>query len=137
MDARKILRLAIFSNLVLGSTSIQNARADPAKVESPCDKDGPFAPRVDKDLLRKDLVIEPAELPRVRESAAKLPSKRGSAAFARTRKPASRSFCLIRHAGPEREFTPEATKEIPVCRGATSATCRGATSVGTRLHRFS
>jgi glutamyl endopeptidase len=61
MDARTILRLAIFSILVLCSTSIQNARAD-----SPCDKDGPFAPRVDQDLLRKDLVIQPAELPRVK-----------------------------------------------------------------------
>ena len=90
MDARKILRLAIFSNLVLGSTSIQNARADPAKVESPCDKDGPFAPRVDKDLLRKDLVIEPAELPRVREKRSQTPKQareRGVCQDAQTGKP--------------------------------------------------
>jgi V8-like Glu-specific endopeptidase len=67
MDTRKIFRLAIFSSLILGClTPIQNARAEPAKAESPCDKDGPFAPRVDQDLLRKDLVIEPAELPRVK-----------------------------------------------------------------------
>ena len=51
MDARKIVRLAIFSSLVLGSTSIQNARAQPARAELPCDKDGPFAPRVDQDSV--------------------------------------------------------------------------------------
>ena len=66
MDTRKIVRLAIFSSLVFGPTSIQNARAQQAKAELPCDKDGPFAPRVDQDLLRKDLVIQPAELPRVK-----------------------------------------------------------------------
>ena len=66
METRKIVRLAIFASLVLGSTSIPNARAEQARAESPCDKDGPFAPRVDQDLLRKDLVIQPAELPRVR-----------------------------------------------------------------------
>ena len=66
MDTRKVVQLAIFSSLVLGSTSIQNARAQPARAELPCDKDGPFAPRVDQDLLRKDLVIQPAELPRVK-----------------------------------------------------------------------
>ena len=137
MDARKILRLAIFSNLVLVLASIQNARADPVKVESPCDKDGPFAPRVDQDLLRKDLVIEPIEFHVYGTSAAELPSRRGSAASARTRKPASRSSCLTRHAAPESKFILEATKEIPVCRGATTATCGGATSVGTRIHRFS
>jgi hypothetical protein len=65
MDARKVVRLAI-SSLVLGSTSIQNARAQPGRAESPCDKDGPFAPRVDQDLLRKDLVIQPAEFPSVK-----------------------------------------------------------------------
>ena len=63
MDTRKIFRLAIFSSLILSClTSIQNARAQPAKAESPCDKDGPFAPRVDQDLLRNDLVVKPAEL---------------------------------------------------------------------------
>jgi hypothetical protein len=65
MDTRKIFRLAVYSSLVLGSRSIQNARAEQARAESPCDKDGPFVPRVDQDLLRKDLVIKPAELPRV------------------------------------------------------------------------
>ena len=46
MDTRKIFRLAIFSSLILScSTSIQNARAEQAMAESPCDKDGPFAPR--------------------------------------------------------------------------------------------
>ena len=49
MDTRKIFRLAIFSSLILSClTSIQNARAQPAKAELPCDKDGPFAPRVDQ-----------------------------------------------------------------------------------------
>lgn len=63
MDTRKIFRLAIFSSLILSClTSIQNARAQPAKAELPCDKDGPFAPRVDQDLLRNDLVVKPAEL---------------------------------------------------------------------------
>ena len=66
MDTRKIVWLAILSSLAFGPTSIQNARAQQAKAESPCDKDGPFAPRVDQDLLRKDLVIQPAELPRVK-----------------------------------------------------------------------
>ena len=81
MDTRKIFRLAIFSSLVLVLTSIQNARAEPAKAESPCDKDGPFAPRVDQDLLRKDLVIEPAELCKARpnsqssEGARRLPGR--------------------------------------------------------------
>ena len=90
MDARKILRLAIFSNLVLVLASIQNARADPVKVESPCDKDGPFAPRVDQDLLRKDLVIEPIELPRVRDKRGRTPKQareRGVCQDAQTGKP--------------------------------------------------
>jgi V8-like Glu-specific endopeptidase len=90
MNARKILRLAIFSNLVLVLASIQNARADPVKVESPCDKDGPFAPRVDQDLLRKDLVIEPIELPRVRDKRGRTPKQareRGVCQDAQTGKP--------------------------------------------------
>ena len=66
MDTGKLLRLAVFSSVVLGVTSIQNAAAAPAKIESPCDKDGPFSPRVDEDLLRNDLVVEPMELPHVR-----------------------------------------------------------------------
>ena len=90
MDARKILRLAIFSNLVLVLASIHNARADPVKVKSPCDKDGPFAPRVDQDLLRKDLVIEPIELPRVRDKRGRTPKQareRGVCQDAQTGKP--------------------------------------------------
>ena len=46
--------------LSLGLKSIQNAGAGSQKVESPCDKEGPFSPKVDKDLQRKDLAIEPA-----------------------------------------------------------------------------
>jgi hypothetical protein len=88
MDAHKILRLAIFSILVLGSTSIQNARAEPANAESPCDKDGPFAPGVDRDLLRKDLVIEPAELPRAKRGRThKQARERGVCQDAQTGKP--------------------------------------------------
>ena len=82
MDTRKIFRLAIFSSLILSClTSIQNARAQPAKAESPCDKDGPFAPRVDQDLLRNDLVVKPAELGKARpnsqssEGARRLPGR--------------------------------------------------------------
>ena len=90
MDTRKIVRLAIFSSLVLGSTSIQNARAEPATVELPCDKDGPFAPRVDKDLLRDDLVIKPAILPRVQEKRSRTrwqARERGVCQDAQTGKP--------------------------------------------------
>ena len=54
-------------SLALAVTPVQNVDAGATKVESPCDKNGPFAPRVDKDLQRKDLVIESAELPPVRE----------------------------------------------------------------------
>ena len=49
--------------LSLGLTAVRDAGAGSPKVESPCDKEGPFSPKVDKDLLRKDLVIEPAEMP--------------------------------------------------------------------------
>ena len=134
MDTRKIVRLAIFSSLVLGSTSIQNARAQPARAESPCDKDGPFAPRVDQDLLRKDLVIQPAELPRVKRGQTPNQAReRGVCQDAQTGKP----FILPDPPRRSGKVTPEATKEIPVYRGATTATCGGATSVGTRLHRFS
>jgi Trypsin len=90
MDTRKIFRLAIFSSLILGClTPIQNARAEPAKAESPCDKDGPFAPRVDQDLLRKDLVIEPSELSRVdkRGRTPKQARERGVCQDAQTGKP--------------------------------------------------
>jgi len=50
--------------LSFGLTSVRDAVAGAQKVESPCDKEGPFAPKVDKDLLRKDLAVEPAEMPR-------------------------------------------------------------------------
>ena len=50
--------------LSLGLTPVRDAGAGSQKVESPCDQDGAFSPKVDKDLLRKDLVIEPAEMPR-------------------------------------------------------------------------
>ena len=45
------------------------------KVESPCDKDGAFSPKVDKDLLRRDLVIEPAEMQGIPERRSRTPSK--------------------------------------------------------------
>ncbi len=57
--------------LSLDLTSIQNAGAQ--KVESPCDKEGPFSPKVDKDLQRKDLAIEPAEMPRISEKRSRTP----------------------------------------------------------------
>src|SRR5215475_10936015 len=69
MHVHKILRSAILSGLVLGL--IQGAGAGTARAESPCDKAGPFSPRVDQDLLRKDLVIAPAQIPRVREKRIK------------------------------------------------------------------
>ena len=53
--------------LSLGLTAVRDAGAGSPKVESPCDKEGPFAPKVEKDLLREDLVIEPAEMPRMSE----------------------------------------------------------------------
>ena len=88
METREILYLAIFSSLVFGSTSIQNSRAEPAKIELPCDKDGPFAPRIDKDLLRNDLVIEPAQSPRIgRGSTPKQARERGVCQDAQTGKP--------------------------------------------------
>src|SRR5262245_60025068 len=70
MDTRKGIRFAIFSSLALGLTSIQGCAGGggTAKAESPCAKQGPFSPRVDKDLLREDLVIEPAVSPRARET---------------------------------------------------------------------
>jgi len=38
--------------LSLDLTSIENVGAGSQKVESPCDKEGPFSPKVDKDLQR-------------------------------------------------------------------------------------
>jgi V8-like Glu-specific endopeptidase len=61
--------------LSLGLTSIQNAGAGSQKVESPCDKEGPFSPKVDKDLQRKDLAIEPAEMPRISEKRSRTPEQ--------------------------------------------------------------
>ena len=58
----KILRLAMLSSLVFGLASTQIGDG-PAKAESPCAKPGPFALRKNKDLLRPDLKLEPAELP--------------------------------------------------------------------------
>jgi hypothetical protein len=46
--------------LSLGLTPVRDAGAGSPKVESPCDKEGPFSPKVDKDLQRKDLAIERA-----------------------------------------------------------------------------
>ena len=45
------------------------------RLKSPCDKEGPFSPKVDKDLLRKDLVIEPAEMPRISEKRSRTPEQ--------------------------------------------------------------
>jgi hypothetical protein len=70
MHVHKILRCAIFSSLVLGL--IQGAGT--TRAESPCAKEGPFAPRVDEDLRRKDLVIESVEMPRVQEKRKRSPS---------------------------------------------------------------
>jgi V8-like Glu-specific endopeptidase len=53
--------------LSLDLTAIRDAGADSQKAESPCDKDGPFSPKFDEGLRRKDLVIIPALLPRIRE----------------------------------------------------------------------
>lgn len=133
MDTRKIFRLAIFSSLILSClTSIQNARAQPAKAESPCDKDGPFAPRVDQDLLRNDLVVKPAELVK-RGRTPNQAKERGVCQDAQTGKP----FILPDPPRGSGKVYPEATKEILVCRGATTATCGGATGAGMRLRRFS
>ena len=108
--------------LSLGLTPVRDAGAGPQKVKSPCDKDGAFSPKVDKDLLRKDLVIEPAEMPGTLKSAAEPRSKHTmlSAAFVRMRKPAGRSPCQTRRRPPEISHIPEAMKEIRACRGATS-----------------
>ena len=67
--------LGLAAVLSLGSTAIQNAGAAPQKVESPCDKEGPFSPKVDKDLQRKDLAIEPAEMPRISEKRSRTPEQ--------------------------------------------------------------
>ncbi|MGB2595330.1 MAG: hypothetical protein WBC87_10460, partial [Pseudolabrys sp.] len=56
----KIRRLAV-SSLVFGLALTQIGDG-PAKAESPCAKPGPFALRENKDLLRPDLKLEPAEL---------------------------------------------------------------------------
>jgi glutamyl endopeptidase len=61
--------------LSLGLTPVRDASAGSPKVESPCDKEGPFSPKVDKDLLRKDLVIEPAEMPRISEKRSRTPEQ--------------------------------------------------------------
>ena len=61
--------------LSLGLTPVRDAGAGSPKVESPCDKEGPFSPKVDKDLLRKDLVIEPAEMPRISEKRSRTPEQ--------------------------------------------------------------
>ena len=61
--------------LSLDLTSIENAGAGSQKVESPCDKEGPFSPKVDKDLQRKDLAIEPAEMPRISEKRSRTPEQ--------------------------------------------------------------
>jgi V8-like Glu-specific endopeptidase len=61
--------------LSLGLTAVRDAGAGSPKVESPCDKEGPFSPKVDKDLLRKDLVIEPAEMPRMNEKRSRTPEQ--------------------------------------------------------------
>jgi V8-like Glu-specific endopeptidase len=50
-----------------GLTSSQYTNAAPQKITSPCTKQGPFSPRADPDLLRRDLVIEPEELPLMRK----------------------------------------------------------------------
>jgi V8-like Glu-specific endopeptidase len=61
--------------LSLGLTAVRDAGAGSPMVESPCDKEGPFSPKVDKDLLRKDLVIEPAEMPRISEKRSRTPEQ--------------------------------------------------------------
>ena len=63
----KILRLAMLSSLVFGLASTQIGDG-PAKAKSPCAKPGPFALRENKDLLRPDLKLEPAELPPYKKS---------------------------------------------------------------------
>jgi len=79
MDTRKILRLAFVSSLVLGVASTLDTAAGQSKIESPCDKNGPFSPRIDKDLSRKDLVVEPVELPRVRVVPRRTPEQERNA----------------------------------------------------------
>jgi len=61
--------------LSLGLAAVRDAGAGSPMVESPCDKEGPFSPKVDKDLLRKDLVIEPAEMPRISEKRSRTPEQ--------------------------------------------------------------
>ncbi|MGB8708849.1 MAG: trypsin-like serine protease, partial [Methyloceanibacter sp.] len=61
--------------LSLGLTPVRDAGAGPQKVESPCDKDGAFSPKVDKDLLRRDLVIEPAEMQGTPERRSRTPQQ--------------------------------------------------------------
>jgi hypothetical protein len=61
--------------LSFGLTPVRDAGAGAQKVESPCDKEGPFAPKVDKDLLRKDLAVEPAEMPRKSEKRSRTPGQ--------------------------------------------------------------
>jgi hypothetical protein len=133
METRKIVRLAIFASLVLGSTSIPNARAEQARAESPCDKDGPFAPRVDQDLMRKGLVIEPAELPRVKRGQTPNQAReRGVCQDAQTGKP------VILPDPPRRSGKKVGGDDgDPSLPRGTTATCGGATGVGTRFHRFS
>ena len=61
--------------LSLDLTPVRHAGAGSPKVELPCDKEGPFSPKVDKDLRRKDLVIEPAEMPRISEKRSRTPEQ--------------------------------------------------------------
>ena len=69
--------------LSLSLSAVQNAGAGSQKVKSPCDKEGPFSPKVDKDLLRKDLAIEPGEMPGISEKRPRSPRKRRMRSAAR------------------------------------------------------
>ncbi|MGH6824379.1 trypsin-like serine protease [Methyloceanibacter sp.] len=67
--------LGLAAVLGLGLTAVRDAGAGSPKVLSPCDKEGPFSPKVDKDLQRKDLVIEPAEMQGTPEKRSRTPQQ--------------------------------------------------------------